>query len=168
MHRKPFASPEEEKPRTGGIRSGLLPFLIWGNCDGGNHHTVGRSTPTCWDKPRQPYDLVMHATILHESDLYKSGLMDKIRAASVVHWRIGVAAMSYGVLQVGVRDDLIIVRDPRTLFYAIFARASNAQWLVLLRSRPTKNGKILASARKAAINKARDAGWLPSKRSRDA
>jgi len=44
----------------------------------------------------------MHATILHESDLYKSGLIDKIRAASVVHWRIGVAAMSYGVLQVGV------------------------------------------------------------------
>jgi len=35
-------------------------------------------------------------------DLYKSGLIDKIRAASMVHWRIGVAAMSYGVLQVGV------------------------------------------------------------------
>ena len=130
----------------------------------GNHHTVGRSTPACRDKSRQPYDLVMHATILHESDLYKSGLIDKIRAASVVHWRIGVAAMSYGVLQVGVHDDLIIVRDPRTLFYAIFARASNKPWLVLLRSRPAKDPKVLASARKAAIIKARDAGWLPTKR----
>jgi len=86
----------------------------------------------------------------------------------MVHWRIGVAAMSYGVLQVGVHDDLIIVRDPRTLFYAIFARASNKPWLVLLRSRPAKDPKVLASARKAAINKARDTGWLPSKRSRDA
>lgn len=106
----------------------------------------------------------MHATKSRESDLYKSGLIDKIRAASVVHWRIGVAAMSYGVLQVVVRDDLIIVRDPRTLFYAIFARASNKPWLVLLRSRPAKDPKVLASARKAAIIKARDAGWLPTKR----
>jgi len=33
----------------------------------GNHHTVGRSTPACRDKSRQPYDLVMHPTKSRES-----------------------------------------------------------------------------------------------------
>ena len=29
-----LASPEEKKPRTAGLTSGLLPFLNGGNCDG--------------------------------------------------------------------------------------------------------------------------------------
>jgi hypothetical protein len=64
------------------------------------------------------------------------------------------------VLQVGVRDDLIIVREIRTLFYAIFAKLPNQPRLVLIRRRPTKNTEIVARATAAAKAKARELGWL--------
>jgi hypothetical protein len=68
--------------------------------------------------------------------------------------------MSDSVLQVGVRGDLIIVREVRTLFYAIFAKVPNQPRVVLIRRRPTKNTEIVARAIAAAKAKARDLGWL--------
>ena len=62
--------------------------------------------------------------------------------------------------EVGVSGDLIIVREPATLFYAIFSKSPDQPQLVLKRRRPTKDRALVAGARKAANAKARELGWI--------
>jgi hypothetical protein len=62
--------------------------------------------------------------------------------------------------EVGVQDDLIIVRDPATRFYAIYSKASDQPQLILKRRRPTKDHALLTSAWQAAVDKAREIGWI--------
>jgi hypothetical protein len=65
--------------------------------------------------------------------------------------------------EVEVSGDLIIVREPATLFYAIFSKSSDQPQLVLKRRRPTQDRALLAGARKAANTKARELGGSPKK-----
>ena len=62
--------------------------------------------------------------------------------------------------EVGVVGDLIIVREPATLFYAIFSLSSDEPQLVIKRRRPTQDRALVAGARKAANTKARELGWI--------
>jgi hypothetical protein len=63
-------------------------------------------------------------------------------------------------LKVGVQDDLILVVDRRTLFYAIFAKALDPLHLVLLRRRPGSDRELVARARDLAVAKAIEIGWI--------
>jgi hypothetical protein len=63
-------------------------------------------------------------------------------------------------LKVGVQDDLILVMDRRTLFYAIFAKALDPLHLVLLRRRPGSDRELVARARDLAVAKAIEIGWI--------
>jgi hypothetical protein len=65
--------------------------------------------------------------------------------------------------QVGVHDDLIVVIDPATRFYAIYSKPPDQRRLILERRRPTKDHKTVARARKAANTKARELGWIVQK-----
>ena len=62
--------------------------------------------------------------------------------------------------EVGVVGDLIIVRVPATLFYAIFSMSSDEPQLVLKRRRPSQDRALVTRARKAAATKARELGWI--------
>jgi hypothetical protein len=62
--------------------------------------------------------------------------------------------------EVGVSGDLIIVREPVTMFYAIFSKSSDQPQLVLKRRRPTRDSALVAAAWKAANTKARELGWI--------
>jgi hypothetical protein len=68
--------------------------------------------------------------------------------------------MPQSQFQVGVQGELIIVREPDTLFYAIFSRHPKRPKLVLLRRRPTKNEEMIDTAWQAANDKARELGWI--------
>jgi hypothetical protein len=62
--------------------------------------------------------------------------------------------------EVTVEDDLLVVRDPTTRFYAIYSKTSDEPELRLKRRRPTKDHTLLARARQAADDKARELGWI--------
>jgi hypothetical protein len=62
--------------------------------------------------------------------------------------------------EVGVQDDLIIVREPVTNFYAIYSKPTDRPHLILQRRRPTDDHKLLAQAFQAAASKARELGWI--------
>jgi hypothetical protein len=62
--------------------------------------------------------------------------------------------------EVDVEGDLIVVWDPATHFYAIYAKPSDQPQLILKRRRPTKDHQLLARAWQAANDKARELGWI--------
>jgi hypothetical protein len=61
---------------------------------------------------------------------------------------------------VGVHCDLIVITDPATGFYAIYSKPSDRPQLILQRRRPTKDHALVARARHAANEKARELGWI--------
>jgi hypothetical protein len=63
-------------------------------------------------------------------------------------------------LEVGVQDDLIVVIDSATHFYAICSKHADQPRLILKRRRPTKDSELLARAWQAANDKARELGWI--------
>jgi hypothetical protein len=73
-------------------------------------------------------------------------------------------------LRVSLVDDAIVVRDLATNYYAIYARPNQrattlaahglAQYLTLLRRRPTDDRALIAKAHHAALIKARTLGWV--------
>jgi hypothetical protein len=79
-------------------------------------------------------------------------------------------------LEVSVRENVILVRDPNALFYAIYAKPASDSalrkdgfvsfafgdrpQLTMLRRRPTKDVDLIARARRAAEDKARELGWI--------
>ena len=68
--------------------------------------------------------------------------------------------MSKFEFRVGVHDGLIVVTEPTSHFYAIYAKLPDPPRLVLERRRPTKNQNLVDQARKAANAKARELGWI--------
>jgi hypothetical protein len=62
--------------------------------------------------------------------------------------------------EVDVEGDLIVVWDPVTHFYAIYAKPSDQPQLILQRRSPDKDPELLARARQAANDKARELGWI--------
>ncbi len=68
--------------------------------------------------------------------------------------------MSKFEFRVGVHDGLIVVTEPTSHFYAVYAKAADHRRLVLERRRPTKDQKLVAQARRAANAKARELGWI--------
>lgn len=64
------------------------------------------------------------------------------------------------VLKVGVQDDLIVVMERRTLFYAVFAKVADSPHVVLLRRRPASDSELVAKARGLAVAKAIEIGWI--------
>jgi hypothetical protein len=62
--------------------------------------------------------------------------------------------------EVGVHEELIVVRQPAIHFYAIYAMAGNAPQLKLLRRAPTKDHELFAASWDAANAKARELGWI--------
>jgi hypothetical protein len=62
--------------------------------------------------------------------------------------------------RVGVHDGLIVVTEPTSNFYAVYAKPADQQHLVLERRRPTKDQRLVAEARNAASAKARELGWI--------
>ena len=63
-------------------------------------------------------------------------------------------------LSVGVANELLIVTDPVTRFYAILSKHPELQQLILQRSRLSKNHPLVEQARKSAAKKARELGWM--------
>ncbi|HEY7616242.1 MAG TPA: hypothetical protein VH744_05520 [Terriglobales bacterium] len=68
--------------------------------------------------------------------------------------------MSKFEFRVGVHDGLIVVTEPTSHFYAVYAKVPDEGRLILERRRPTKDNKLVAEARKAANAKARALGWI--------
>jgi hypothetical protein len=62
--------------------------------------------------------------------------------------------------RVSVHDGLIVVMEPNTQFYAVYAKHGNQRRLVLERRRPTKDQKLVSEAGRAATAKARELGWI--------
>jgi hypothetical protein len=62
--------------------------------------------------------------------------------------------------EVGLQDYLIIVREPNTGFYAIYSKPAEQAQLTLQRRKPTNDLSLLAQARQAANEKARELGWI--------
>lgn len=62
--------------------------------------------------------------------------------------------------EVGVQDDLIIVREPTTGFYAIYSKPAEQPQLILQRRKPANDHTLLARASQAANEKARELGWI--------
>jgi hypothetical protein len=63
-------------------------------------------------------------------------------------------------LSIGLYDDLLVVTDPVTRFYAIFSKHPNLSQLILQRSRLPKNHPLVERARESAAEKAREFGWF--------
>jgi hypothetical protein len=63
-------------------------------------------------------------------------------------------------LKVGIVDELIVVTDPATHFYAIYSKHTDRPQLTLERRMATKDQDLLARALQAANDKARELGWL--------
>ena len=77
-------------------------------------------------------------------------------------------------LEVCVRESVILVRDPNTLFYAFYATpaqdsprrkdgfvaSEDRPKVCLLRRRPTRDRNLITRARQAAEQKARELGWI--------
>ena len=68
--------------------------------------------------------------------------------------------MSEFEFRVGVHDGLIVVMEPTSHFYAVYGKPPGQRRLILERRRPTKDQKLVAKARKAALAKARELGWI--------
>jgi hypothetical protein len=64
---------------------------------------------------------------------------------------------------VGVYDDLLVVTDPLTHFYAIFSKRPELPQVILQRSRRNKEQPLTVQARQAANEKARELGWFVEK-----
>jgi hypothetical protein len=62
--------------------------------------------------------------------------------------------------EVDVKGDLIVVWDPATHFYAIYAKPSDQPQLILKHRRPTKDHQLLARSWQAANDRARELGWI--------
>jgi len=62
--------------------------------------------------------------------------------------------------EVKVEGDLIVVWDPVTHFYAIYSKPSDEPQLILKRRRPGRDDGLLARARQAANDEARELGWI--------
>lgn len=63
-------------------------------------------------------------------------------------------------LEVEVRGRLLIVTQPATEFFVIYAKSSDQPHLVLKRRSDTKDQTLLALAFQAAIAKARELRWV--------
>jgi hypothetical protein len=68
--------------------------------------------------------------------------------------------MSKFEFRVGVHDGLIVVTEPTSHFYAVYAKPADQRQLILERRRPTKDQQLVDQARKAANAKARELGWI--------
>ena len=62
--------------------------------------------------------------------------------------------------RVGVHNGLIVVTEPTSHFYAVYAKPQDQSQLILERRRPTKDQQLVAEARNAANAKARELGWI--------
>ena len=62
--------------------------------------------------------------------------------------------------QVGVHDGLIVVTEPTSHFYALYAKPADQRRLILERRRPTKDRRLVDRARNAANAKARQLEWI--------
>ena len=67
--------------------------------------------------------------------------------------------MSVGI-QVEAKGDLLIVSEPTSDFVAIYAKPNERPRLTLMRRTPTTDNVLLADAFQAAVNKARELGWI--------
>ena len=62
---------------------------------------------------------------------------------------------------VDVRDDgLLIVTEERSAFFAMYEMRTDRPQLALVRRSPTADHELLAAAFQAAVNKARELGWI--------
>jgi hypothetical protein len=64
-------------------------------------------------------------------------------------------------IHIEVRGDLIIVTQPTTQFFAVYARPTNESQLILKRRSDTEDQALLAQAWQAANAKARELEWIP-------
>jgi hypothetical protein len=62
-------------------------------------------------------------------------------------------------LRVEVRGDLIIVTESKTGHYAIYSKPKGDPWLNV-QGLPTGTHEVKAHAWQAAVDKARDLGWI--------
>jgi hypothetical protein len=63
-------------------------------------------------------------------------------------------------LRVYVEDDLLVVTEPLTHFYAIYSKHPELPQLILKRRRPTKDYSMTAQAWQIPTEKARELGWI--------
>jgi hypothetical protein len=63
-------------------------------------------------------------------------------------------------LEIGVEGGRIVVRDPDSGFYAIYSKPSDQQRLLLERRKPSNDLELVARCSQAAVNKARELGWI--------
>ena len=61
---------------------------------------------------------------------------------------------------IDVRDDLLIVTEERTAFFAMYEMRTDRPQLALVRRSPTADHELLAAAFQAAVKKARELGWI--------
>jgi len=78
-----------------------------------------------------------------------------LRSAPGLFWRVVLEKL---LLIAELHGDEIIVRTPG--FYAAYAKSSDAPQLVLRRRIETNDHALLARARQAANDKARELGWI--------
>ena len=69
-------------------------------------------------------------------------------------------SMSKFEFRVGVHDGLIVVTEPTSHFYAVYAKSPDQRRLILERRRTTQDQQLVAQALKAANAKARELGWI--------
>jgi hypothetical protein len=62
--------------------------------------------------------------------------------------------------EVSVLDDRIVLIDPVTGFYGIYAMHPTRSQLISVRRRPTRNEGLVELAWQAANDKARELGWI--------
>jgi hypothetical protein len=58
------------------------------------------------------------------------------------------------------REDVLIVTEERTHFFAMYEKGADRPDLVLVRRAPTADHELLAAAFQAAEKKARELGWI--------
>ena len=58
------------------------------------------------------------------------------------------------------QDDLLIVTEERSQFFAMYEKQADRPELVLVRRSPSADHALIAAAFQAAVNKARELGWI--------
>jgi hypothetical protein len=59
-----------------------------------------------------------------------------------------------------VHDDLLIVTEVRSVFFAMYEKRTDRPELALVRRSPIDDHELLAAAFQAAVKKARALGWI--------
>jgi hypothetical protein len=68
--------------------------------------------------------------------------------------------MAEADFKIEARGDIIVVTDPATQFFAIYAKPTDARQLVLKSYDVTKSYELLAHTWELADHKARELGWI--------